>query len=192
MRFAVVGAGGVGGYFGGRLYQDGHEVIFVARGPHLDAIRRHGLRVESIAGDFVVDPALATDDPGEIGPVQAVIIAVKAWQLDDAAQAARPLVGPDAVVLPLLNGVEASERLAEVLGADHVLGGLCRLSAEITAPGIVRHTAIEPTLLLGELDNRRTPRARALVEALSRAGVRAAIADDIDAALWEKFMLIAT
>jgi 2-dehydropantoate 2-reductase len=117
---------------------------------------------------------------------------VKAWQLADAAEAARPLVGPDTAVLPLLNGVEASERLAEVLGAEHVLGGLCRLSAEIAAPGIIRHSAIEPTLLLGEPDNRRTPRVQALVAALSRAGVRAAIADDIDAALWEKFMLIAT
>jgi 2-dehydropantoate 2-reductase len=192
MRFAVVGAGGVGGYFGGRLAQDGNEVSFVARGAHLDALRRHGLRVESIAGDFVVEPALATADPAEVGPVEAVIIAVKAWQLDDAAQAARPLVGPDTVVLPLLNGVEASERLAEVLGAGHVLGGLCRLSAEIAAPGIIRHTAIEPTLLLGEADNRRTPRVQALVAALSRAGVRAQVADDIDAALWEKFMLIAT
>jgi 2-dehydropantoate 2-reductase len=192
MRFAVVGAGGVGGYFGGRLAQDGNEVSFVARGAHLDAIRRHGLRVESIAGDFVVDPALATDDPAEVGPVEVVIIAVKAWQLADAAEAARPLVGPDTAVLPLLNGVEASERLAEVLGGEHVLGGLCRLSAKIAAPGIIRHSAIEATLLLGEPDNRRTPRVQALVAALSRAGVRAAIADDIDAALWEKFMLIAT
>jgi 2-dehydropantoate 2-reductase len=192
MRVAVVGTGGVGGYFGGRLAQAGHEVHFIARGPHLDAIRRDGLRVDSINGDFVVKPALATNDPAEVGPVDAVIVAVKTWQLDEAARAARPLVGPDTVVLPLLNGVEASDRLGSALGAEHVLGGLCRLSAEIAGPGHVRHTAVDPSMSLGERDNGRSRRIEALTAALVGAGVKATIAADIDVALWEKFMFIAT
>ena len=192
MRVAVVAAGGVGGYFGGRLAQAGHEVHFLARGAHLEAIRKNGLRVDSISGDFVVSPALATNDAAEVGPVDAVILAVKTWQLSEAAKSARALVGPKTVVLPLLNGVEASDQLAEVLGADHVLGGLCRLSTEIAGPGHIRHTAVDPSIVLGELDNRRTPRAEALVAALSGAGVKTSIADDVNVALWEKFIFIAT
>jgi len=192
MRVAIVGTGGVGGYFGGRLAQAGHEVHFIARGAHLEAIRGSGLRVDSINGDFVVKPALATNDPEEVGPVDAVIVAVKNWQLDDAARSARPLVGPETVVLPLLNGVEASDRLGAALGAEHVLGGLCRLSAEIAGPGHVRHTAVDPSMTIGERDNRRTGRIEALTAALVGAGVKAAIAEDIDVALWEKFMFIAT
>ena len=192
MRVAIVATGGVGGYFGGRLAQAGHEVHFIARGAHLEAIRRDGLRVDSVNGDFVVRPARATNDPKEIGNVDAVIVAVKTWQLDDAAQSARPLVGPNTAVLPLLNGVEASDRLGDALGADHVLGGLCRLSTEIAGPGHIRHTAVDPTIVLGERDNQRTPRVEALMGALAGAGVNVSVADDIDRAIWEKFMFIAT
>jgi 2-dehydropantoate 2-reductase len=192
MRIAVIGTGGVGGYFGAKLARAGHEVHFIARGAHLEAILAHGLRVESIGGDLVVNPALATEDPAKVGPVDAVIVATKAWQLVDAARAARPLIGPETVILPLLNGVEAVDQLAAVLGADAVLGGLCRISAEIAAPGVIRHSAIDPTLLMGELDDRRTPRVEALVRAFVDAGVRADVASDIQVALWEKFMFIAT
>jgi 2-dehydropantoate 2-reductase len=167
-------------------------VHFIARGAHLDAIRRNGLRVDSINGDFVVKPALATSDPADVGPAEVVIVAVKTWQLDDAARSAHPLVGRETVVLPLLNGVEASDRLGDALGADHVLGGLCRLSAEIAGPGHVRHTAVDPSMTIGERDNRRSKRAEALAAAFVGAGVKATIAEDIDVALWEKFMFIAT
>lgn len=192
MRIAVVGTGGVGGYFGGRLAQAGHEVHFIARGAHLDAIQRHGLQVESVNGDFVVQPANATADPNTVGAVDAVIVAVKTWQLPDAARSARPLVGPKTVVLPLLNGVEASEQLADVLGKDHVLGGLCRLSVELAGPGRIRHLAFDPTIVLGELDNQRTSRVKELTTALTQAGVKAQVAADIHVALWEKFIFIAT
>jgi 2-dehydropantoate 2-reductase len=191
MRIAVVGTGGVGGYFGGRLAQAGHEVHFIARGAHLDAIRKDGLRVESINGDFVVRPAHATDDPSTVGSVDAVIVAVKTWQLPDAAKAARPLVGPKTVVLPLLNGVEASTQLGQILGAEHVIGGLCRLGVEIAAPGRIRHTAFDPMIVLGELDNRRSTRVEELAAALTLADIHGQIAPDIHVALWEKFMLIA-
>lgn len=192
MRIAVVGVGGVGGYFGGRLARAGNEVHFIARGAHLAAIRERGLRVDSIAGDFVVAPALATDSPAEVGPVDAVIVGVKSWQLPAAAESMRPLIGPDTAVLPLLNGVEAADQLAAALGPGHALGGLCRIIAFIAGPGHIRHTGIAPAVDLGELDGARSPRVAALHAALSAAGVAATIAPDINVALWEKFMLIVT
>lgn len=192
MRIAVVGAGGVGGYFGGRLSEAGHEVHLIARGDHLEAIRRDGLRVESTLGDFVTSPAGTTADPGEIGPVDAVLVAVKGWQLPEAARSARPLLGPDTLVLPLLNGVEAPDVLAGVLGREHVLGGVCRIVSEIVEPGRIRHSAMEPAVVLGTLDGTPSAGAEQLRGALEEAGVQAEVTDDIHAAIWQKFMLIAT
>ncbi|NTU81626.1 MAG: 2-dehydropantoate 2-reductase [Chloroflexales bacterium] len=192
MRIAVVGVGGVGGYFGGQLARAGEDVALIARGAHLAAIQAQGLRVESIAGDFTAHPMIATDDPAEVGPVDAVLVAVKSWQLAAAAAALRPLLGPETAVVPLLNGVEAPEQLAVALGRTHILGGLCRISAAIVAPGVIRHTAVEPTVILGELDNQPSVRATALHVAFTRAGVTAVIADDIQRAMWEKFLLITT
>lgn len=190
MRIAVVGVGGVGGYFGGRLAQAGNEVYFIARGEHLRAIRDQGLRVESSAGDFTIHPASATDNPVEVGQVDAVIVGVKSWQLAEAARQIRPLLGPETAVLPLLNGVEAADTITAEIGPGHALGGLCRISAFIAGPGHIRHTGLEPSLALGELDNRRSPRVEALLAAFQAAGVRADIPADIHVALWEKFMLI--
>lgn len=192
MRIAVVGVGGVGGYFGGRLAMAGEEVALIARGEHLSAIRAHGLRVESIGGDFTAHPAVATDDSSSVGPVDAVLVAVKTWQVTEAAATMRPLLGPGTAVVPLLNGVDAPEQLAAALGSEHVLGGLCRISAQIAGPGLIRHTAIPPSVAFGELDNRASPRAAALLAAFKGAGVKAAIADDIRRAMWEKFLLITT
>lgn len=192
MRFAVVGVGGVGGYFGGRLARAGHEVALIARGDHLTAIREAGLQVRSPAGDFAVRPALATDSPAEVGPVDVVLVGVKSWQLEAAARSLGPLIGPDTAVLPLLNGVEAADVVAAAVGPAHTIGGLCRIIAEIAAPGVIHHAGIEPTLIFGELDNRRSPRAEALLAALQGAGVQASVAADINAAIWEKFMLICT
>ncbi|MBX0326645.1 2-dehydropantoate 2-reductase, partial [Oscillochloris sp. ZM17-4] len=124
--------------------------------------------------------------------VDAVIVGVKSWQLPEAARAMRPLIGAGTAVLPLLNGVEAADQLAAALGPGHALGGLCRIIAFIAGPGHIRHTGIEPSVDLGELDGARSPRAEALRDALTGAGVRATLADDIGVALWEKFMLIVT
>ena len=192
MRIAVVGAGAVGGYFGGRLAMAGNDVTFIARGAHLEAIRQGGLRVDSVNGDFVVSPAQVSDDPASIGPVDAVIVGVKSWQLPEAARAMRPLVGPETAVLPLLNGVEAADQLAAALGPGRTLGGLCRIIASVEEPGHIRHSGMEPSLALGELDSRPSERVQRLYSALIEAGVRAEIAPDIQAALWEKFMLIST
>jgi len=192
VRIAVFGSGAVGGYFGGRLAEAGEDVAFVARGEHLAAIRRSGLRVTSIDGDVVVHPARATDDPAALGPVDVVLLGVKAWQVSEAAGALRPLVGSRTIVVPLQNGIEAPERLADVLGAEHVLGGLCRIIGHLVAPGRIRHAGAEPYIAFGPLEPSTRDRAEALRAAFGRTrGVRVEIPSDIRAAMWSKFLFIA-
>jgi len=192
VRIAVFGAGAIGGYFGGQLARAGEEVTFIARGAQLRALRGQGLRVDSPTGDFVVQPVQATDDPAQVGVVDAVLVGVKAWQVTEAAQAMRPLVGPGTFVVPLQNGVEAPDQLAAVLGADHVLGGLCRIVSFVVEPGHIRHAGLEPYVAFGELDNHPSERAGRLREAFARAGVKAEIPPDIQVAMWEKFLFIAS
>jgi 2-dehydropantoate 2-reductase len=193
MRVAIFGAGAVGGYFGGRLAQAGEDVVLIARGEHLRALQTHGLRVDSVVGDFVVDPVAATDDPTAVGVVDAILVSVKAWQVPQVAADMRPMVGPETFVVPLENGVEAPSQLAKVLGERHVLGGLCRIISALAEPGHVRHTGINPTITFGELDGRHTERAQRLRDAFQRAsGVTPEVAPDIRAAMWEKFLFIAS
>jgi 2-dehydropantoate 2-reductase len=190
MRIALFGAGGVGGYFGGRLALAGEDVVFIARGPHLQAMRAHGLRVESPKGNFTVSSVQATDDPAQAGPVDVVLVAVKAWQVPEVAHAIRSVAGPETFVVPLQNGLEAPAQLTAALGAQHVLGGTCVISSAIATPGYIRHTGLEPSVSFGELDNRPSPRAERLRQAFVRAGVTAIIPADIQVAIWEKFMAI--
>jgi 2-dehydropantoate 2-reductase len=190
VRIAVFGTGAVGGYFGGRLAQAGEDVTFIARGEHLQAIREHGLRVDSIKGDLLIQPAQATDDPAQVGVVDVVLLGVKAWQVPGAAQAMRPLIGPDTFVVPLQNGVEAPSQLAEVLGARHVLGGLAKLISAQVGPGHIHHAGAEPYVAFGELDSRPSERAERLRQTFEGAGVTVEIPPDIRVALWEKFLLV--
>jgi 2-dehydropantoate 2-reductase len=192
VRIAILGAGGVGGYYGGLLARGGHDVALVARGAHLAALREEGLRVESVHGDFTVRSILATDDSGEIGPVDLVLVAVKSYDLDTAAEAARPLVGPDTVVLPLLNGLDAAQRLAAVLGDGPVLAGLTHISSSLAAAGQIRQISSVQRITLGERDGKVTPRAQRVGEALSSSGIEVVISDQIDVALWDKFLFIAS
>ncbi len=193
MRIAVFGVGGVGGYFGGRLAQAGEEVFFIARGQPLRAMREHGLRVGSLKGDFIIQPVQATADPAEVGPVDAVLVGVKAWQVTEAAQAMKPMVGPNTVVVPLQNGVEAPAQLAAVLGRSPVLGGFCRIVSYITEPGQIRQTGGDPYLAFGEMDNRTSERVERLQQAFQQtAGITVEIPPDIQAAMWEKFLLISS
>ncbi len=193
MRIAVFGTGAVGSYFGGRLAQAGEEVIFIARGEHLQALQGRGLRVDSTRGDFVLRPVQATDNPAQVGVVDVVLVGVKAWQVPGAAQAMRPMVGPDTFVVPLQNGVEAPSQLAAVLGAQHVLGGLCKIISFIVGPGHIRHAGIEPYVAFGELDNHPSERAERLRQAFVQAsGVTVEIPSDIQVAMWEKFLFIAS
>ena len=139
MRIAFIGIGALGGYFGGRLAKAGNDVIFLARGAMLEALRKNGLRIESPLGDFVLPRVHATSDPAAVGHVDAVFVTTKAWQVTEAAQQIRGIVGPETVVVPLQNGVEAYDQLAAVLGSGHVLDGLCHILAMVIAPGVVRH-----------------------------------------------------
>ncbi|MBI4596376.1 MAG: 2-dehydropantoate 2-reductase [Candidatus Tectomicrobia bacterium] len=191
MRFAVFGTGGVGGYFGGRLANSGENVIFIARGKHLKAIREKGLRVDSVRGDFLIAPAEAIDDPAQVGIVDVVILGVKTWQIPETAIAMRPLVGMKTVVLPLQNGLEAPDQLAAVLGVEHVLGGLARILSFVVEPGHIRHIGGPASITFGELDNRKSRRVERLRQIFKRAGVVAEIAPDIHVALWEKFLFVA-
>ncbi len=192
MRIAVIGAGGVGGYFGGRLAQAGHEVTFVARGATLEALRTHGLRVDSILGDFVVSPVTVTEHPETVGSVDAVLMAVKAWQIPEAAAQIGPMLGPDTMVVPLENGIDAPEVLSGIVGEEHVVGGLCAIVSFVVAPGHVRHAAAEPVVMFGELDNLRSERTERLRAAFAAAGVNAEVPPDIRRSMWTKFLFIAT
>jgi 2-dehydropantoate 2-reductase len=191
MRIAVVGAGAVGGYFGARLAQGGAELVVVARGAQLEAIRRHGLRIASVAGDVVVRPVESTDDPARVAPVEVVLLGVKAWQVEAAAAGLAPLLGPGGCVLPLQNGVEAPTLIERALGPARALGGLCRILSEVVGAGVIRHSGIEPYVAFGELAGGESPRTRRLLQAFAGApGVRAELLPDIRLGMWRKFLLI--
>jgi 2-dehydropantoate 2-reductase len=190
VRIAVIGAGGVGGYFGGRLSAAGEQVIFVARGEHLRAMRAHGLHVQSIEGDFTVQPVTAVETPAEVGPVDFVIVAIKTGQIRETAPSLLPLVGPETTVVPLQNGVEAPFELATLLGSKHVVGGLCFIGSTIAAPGRIRHFAAKPRISIGELHDGPSQRLDRLQQAFARAGVDAEVVRNIRAAMWEKFLFI--
>lgn len=192
MKIAIYGAGGVGGYFGGRLAQAGEEVTFIARGENLRALQTQGLRVESPLGDFTLPKVNATSDPAQVGVVDFVLVAVKAWQVPEIAPTIRPMLAAQSGVIWLGNGVDAPQQLAAALGWEHVLGGLTRISVTLAAPGYVRHLGIEPYIAFGELDGRPSPRVEALRQACQRAGLKVETPTDIQAAMWEKFVFIAS
>jgi 2-dehydropantoate 2-reductase len=190
MRIAIFGAGGVGGYFGAQLAGVGEEVIFIARREHLQAIRAHGLRVETSKGEIVIQPTQASDDPVQVGVVDAVILGVKAWQVTEAARAMKPMIGPETFVLPLQNGVEAPSQLAVMLGAKNVLGGLCGTMSWIVGPGHIRSIGEVHFIKFGELDKQPSERTEQLRQAFERAGVKVEVPSDIHVALWEKFLFV--
>jgi len=192
MHIVVFGAGGVGGYFGGRLAQSGQNVTFIARGAQLAALLKDGLTVESIKGDFSVHPVMAIDDTSRVDNVDAVLVCVKTWQVSRAAKAIVSMLGPDTFVIPLENGVEAPSQLAEILGREHVLGGLCRIASHIASPGHIQHTGLEPYIAFGELDKQLSARAQNLQQVFEHAGVWVEIPLDINVALWQKYLFISS
>lgn len=192
MKIAVIGAGGVGGYFGGRLAHAGIDTTFLARGATLEALRTNGLRVESVNGDFTVSNVQATNDAASVGPVDAILLAVKAWQIAEAAESAKPMIGENTIVVPLENGIDAPETIASILGREHAAGGLCAIVSFIVAPGHIRHAAFDPTVMFGELDNSRSERVERLREAFAKANVTCEIPQDIHRSMWTKFLFIAT
>lgn len=192
MRITILGAGGIGGYYGGLLARAGHDVVFLARGAHLAAMQERGLRVESVHGDFVLPAVEATDDPGHVGPVDLVLVTVKSYDLEHAAEGARPMLGPQTVVLPLLNGLDAADRLAARLGEAPVLAGVTHISSSIAAPGLIRQVSPLRRIMLGERNGAITPRAERIRDALAASGAEVILAPAIDVALWEKFLFIAS
>lgn len=191
MRIGVVGAGALGLYFGGRLAEAGEDLVFLARGRTLAALLSSGLHVESIAGDIAIAQVTATDSPAEAGPVDAVLLCVKAWQVPEVAPTLGPLLGEDTAVVPLQNGIDAPDQLARALGVGHVLGGLCRIVAFQTAPGRARHAGVAPSIAFGELTGGSSPRVERLKRAFERTkGISVETPADIRAAMWEKFLFI--
>jgi 2-dehydropantoate 2-reductase len=189
MRIAVYGAGGVGGYFGGRLAQAGADVRLIARGAHLRALRGHGLRVRSIKGDFAV-AVPATDDPADIGPCDYVLFCVKSFDTEAAAARLGPLLGDGTAVVSLQNGVDNEEKLARVVGDHHVMGGVAYIFAGITEPGVVVHTGGSTSIVFGELDGHESARARQLLASCQQAGFGAELSPAITTVLWAKLAFI--
>ena len=189
MRIAVVGSGGVGGYFGGRLAAAGNDVAFVARGPHLTAIRESGLRVRSVKGDFAV-MASAYEDPEDVGPCDVVLFCVKSYDTDALAARLGPLIGAETAVVTLQNGVDNVPKLAAAVGEEHVVGGAAFILSFIVEPGLIGHTGGPARILFGELTGERTPRVERLLEACQQAGIDADVPPDIRVTLWTKFAFI--
>lgn len=189
MRAAMMATGGIGGFLGVKLANIGWEIAAIARGAHLEAIGARGLTLRGAAGEETAQPWRATADPAEVGPVDYVIFGVKGDALPAAAEACRPLLGPETVVIPFLNGVEAADRLAEILPAAHVADGVARVSTTIAEPGVIAQTGDFATFQFAERDNRASPRIERLRAALAEAGVKAPEVDDISVEIWRKFVL---
>jgi 2-dehydropantoate 2-reductase len=189
MRVAVMGAGGVGGYYGGMLARAGEDVTFIARGAHLDAMRSNGLTVKTThVGEFTV-PVSATSDPRGLAPVDLVLFCVKTYDTEAATRLVQPIIGERTVVLPLQNGVESPARIASILGTRHVIGGTTYVSSRVESPGVVHETWVYKAYL-GELDGRLSRRTVQIAEAFDQAGVAAEISPDIQVAMWSKHLAI--
>ncbi len=191
MKILIMGTGGVGGYYGGLLAQQGNDVTFIARGAHLYALRHEGLKVKSVHGDFTVVPANATDDPANVGPVDLVLFCVKTYNTDEAAEAIRPAMGPQTAVMSLQNGVDAAERIGKVVGLEHVIGGATWLSSAVEAPGVIRQISQFRRIVFGELDSGRSERIQAIYEVLNQTGIIVEVSEDIQNVLWTKLVFIA-
>lgn len=192
MKILVYGTGGVGGYFGGRLAQAGHDVTFIARNESLKAIRENGLIVKSVNGDFTIKPAKATDDISEIESPDLVIFGLKSWQIKDAAKHLKSIITEETMVLPLQNGADNMEKLQEVLPKKNVLAGFCRIYSKKEAPGVINHFQFDPEIIFGELDNEKSKRVLKLKEIFNNSGFKGIVPDDVHKAIWKKFSFIAT
>jgi 2-dehydropantoate 2-reductase len=190
MRIAVIGAGGIGAIYGASLAKAGAEVVFVARGAHLRAMRDNGLRIEGDRGEIHIRPAQATDEITAIGIVDYALFCVKLWDVESAGEQLRPIVGPDTAVIPLQNGVDAAERLTAILGSEPVMGGTAFVTGSIVAPGVVRQTGSHQRMTFGEIDGRDSERSRRLRDLCETAGFEGVSSPDVMVPIWEKFLLL--
>ncbi|MGD9180913.1 MAG: 2-dehydropantoate 2-reductase [Desulfobacterales bacterium] len=188
MRIAVMGTGGTGGYFGGLLARAGEEVTFIARGAHLEAIRKSGLAIKSVlAGDFNI-PAKVTDKPQDMGPVDLVLFCVKAYDNAAATDQIRPLIGPETVVLSVQNGIDNEQQIGALIGPEHVVGCVSYVSSTIESPGVIAQTGGPGKIVLGEMQGGTSVRTEALQSTLQNSGIAAELHSDIQVALWQKFL----
>jgi len=192
MRIVVIGTGGVGGYFGARLTEAGENVTFVARGAHLEAIKSRGLTVYSALGDMHLKDVKCTENTRDIGQADIVMIAVKLWATDEAIQTAKPLLGKNTGIISFQNGILAEESLIAAYSSQHAMGGVANIAALIEEPGVIRHNGNMASLAFGELNNTQSERAQSLLTACSRANIKAEIPDDINRAIWEKYIRLVT
>lgn len=189
MKIIIFGAGGVGGYFGGKLAQAGNDVTFIARGKHLEAIQKNGLQVKSIDGDFTVFPKV-TDDISTISNPDLIILGVKSWQVTEVAKLIKPIISKNTMVLPLQNGADNTAKLLEVLDDKNVLAGLCRIVSKVEDYGIINHFAFKPEIVFGEVDNTQTERIKKVKAIFDTAGFTNRISKDIHLDIWRKFLFI--
>lgn len=190
MRIAVMAAGAVGAYYGARMAAAGHDVFFIARGANLDAIKRNGLKLESVHGDLHLPKVNVTDDPATVGPVDIVLFAVKLWDTETAAEKARPLVGPNTRVITLQNGIDSVERVAPILGNDQTVGGATYIATVIGSPGVIKHTSQFAKMRFGRADKKPDARLQAFVDAGKAAKIDIDISPDIERERWEKFVFL--
>jgi 2-dehydropantoate 2-reductase len=190
MRIAAMAAGAVGGYFGARMAAAGHEVFFIARGANLEAIKKNGLKIESVHGDLHLRKVHVTDDPAKVGPIDIVLFAVKLWDTEKAAELARPLVAPDTRLITLQNGVDSVERIAPILGAEQTIGGVAYIATTIAAPGVIKQTSQFAKMRFGRADKRADATLQAFVEAGKAAKIDVDISADIECERWEKFAFL--
>jgi len=192
VKIACVGVGGIGGFLAVRLAAAGEEVVAIARGAHLEAIRRDGLRLKSPRGDAVARDILATADPSGVGPVDVVVIGVKMWDLENATRAALPLLGPATMIVGFQNGVEKESIIGRIAGEQHVIGGVCYISTEIESPGIILQKGTLERFIIGELEGTPSPRVSAFRAACTKAGIKIETSDEMSRVIWEKFVFISS
>ncbi|NQU71189.1 MAG: 2-dehydropantoate 2-reductase, partial [Rhodospirillales bacterium] len=190
MKIAIMGSGGIGGYFGGCLAAR-NDVTFIARGAHLAAMRKTGLSLSGPRGDMLIDAKTATDDPADIGPVDLVLFCVKLYDTESAGQLIAPLVGEHSRVLSLQNGIDGPERLARLFGPERVLAGAAYVSAHIAAPGVIKYMSEMSKMVFGTLDNRADSAAEAVLAACDGAGFAAELSNDVSRVLWSKMVMLA-
>ncbi len=192
MHTVIIGAGGVGGYFGGKISNSGQKVTFLVRGKHLEAIRTKGLQVHSIDGDFVTHPFLTTDTITDVDKADLILICTKSWQVKEATAQLQPILKENTIVIPLQNGADNAEKVLSVLDKNHVVGGLCKIYSKIEAPGVISHFGHTPEIIFGELDKHKTDRLLRVKQIFDKAGFSNRISDDIHVDIWSKFMFITT
>ena len=192
MNILIFGIGGVGGYFGGKLAKAGYNLSMIARGKHLEAIKKNGLEVESINGDFKVKPKLATNNLAEVSTPDLVILGVKSWQIKEVAQQILPIISSETMVLPLQNGANNVDKLLEILPKQNILAGLCHLISFVEKPGKIKHLAFEPKITFGEPDNSKSERIQNLKTVFDKAGISNSNPENIQLEIWKKFLFIAT